>query len=157
MSTGRCPFRCCVLGLNLLVKIQDPDLAEWCEMFFEDESGDVHIAVFHAMHECQDIEPDLIEPLTDSSDKRIQAATIATLACHASDKKSRLPERGLKDVETCFRIDAASQLLLLEPVEDKRIYELSLYDNNPDVAQVVRKLTTGKGYSELKWWCGRCM
>ena len=81
-----------------------------------------------------DIEPDQIEPLTDSSDKRILAATIAALACHASDMKSRLPERGLKDVETCVRIEAASQLLLLEPVEDKRIYELSLYDNNPDVA-----------------------
>jgi hypothetical protein len=57
----------------------------------------------------------------------------------------------LKDPSNCVRIETARVLEHLDPKENQPVFELALYDNNPDVVYFAEKLTKGKGYSMLKW------
>jgi len=43
----------------------------------------------------------------------------------------------------------ASLLAELDPSEHRRAFEFALYDPNPQISHVARKLTKGKGYSRV--------
>jgi hypothetical protein len=43
----------------------------------------------------------------------------------------------------------ASLLKKLDPAEHRKIFELALYDPNPQVSHVARKLTQGKGFCDI--------
>jgi len=141
-----------VRGLSLLGATAEPDeLSDWCTMFLDDDSVNVRVAALATMLVCEDAEPSVIEPLARSDNKRVRAAAIAALARHAGPDAPRWFERGLKDPCACVRLATARQLSTLDPAEHRGLFELALYDPNPQVARTARKCTAGKGYSKARW------
>ena len=141
-----------VRGLSLLGAVAEPDeLSDWCTMFLDDESVNVRVAALQAMLVCDDAEPDVIEPLARSDNKRVRAAAIAALAKHAGPDAPRWFERGLKDPCACVRLATARQLPALDPTAHRALFELALYDPNPQVARTARKLCAGKGYAKCAY------
>jgi hypothetical protein len=135
-----------VRGLRLLAEMEVPDLFDWCVMFLEEESVEVTVAALRAMVCCEEAAPEVIVPFADSTDKRVRAAATAALAKHGGKAASYWFERGLKDPEPCVRAETAALLGELHPALHKQIFELALFDPNPEVARRARKLTAGKGY-----------
>ena len=140
-----------VRGLKLLAKLRDPDLFEWCVLCLGDEAPTVRLAALETMLRCDDGSPEGIEPLAASPNKRLRAAALAALARHGGDDAPRWFRRALKDPSPCVRVAAARQLDQLDPTEHRDIFELALYDPNPDVARTARKLAEHKGYAKPKW------
>ena len=136
-------------GLTILAELEDPDLFDWCVMFLADESTDVRVAALRTMLRCEQAEAEVLAPMAGSPDKRIRAAAIAALARHSGADAARWFERGLKDPSACVRVATAAVLPQLDPTENRKIFEIALYDHNPQVAHVARKLTEGKGYSKV--------
>ncbi len=140
-----------VRGLSLMAQADVPDLFDWCVMFLEDESAEVRLAALRTMVRCQDGDPEVILPFAGSQDRRVRAAAIAALAKHSDDDRPRWFERGLKDPAGCVRVQTAALLSELDPTEHRSIFELALYDPNPEIERVARKLTAGKGFSKPRW------
>ena len=140
-----------VRGLQLLAGIEDPELFDWCVMYLDDESPMVQVAALRAMLRCDDGHAEVIEPLADSPNHRVRAAALAALAKHGGREAPRWFARGLKDPSPCVRVATARLLERLDPAEHRPIFELALYDPNPDVARAARKLAAHKGYAKLKW------
>ena len=138
-------------GLELLAKLGDPDLFDWCVLLLDDEAPTVRIAALRAMLKCEDGSPEGIEPLAASPRKRVRAAAIAALAKHGGDEAPKWFARGLKDPSPCVRVATARVLPHLDPAEHKEVFELALYDPNPDVARAAHKLAAHKGYAKVKW------
>ncbi len=141
-------------GLSLLAEIGDPDLFDWCVMFLADESPEVTAAALHTMLSCEEADPEVIAPLAESEDKRIRAAATAALAKHGGEEAARWLERGLKDPEPCVRMDSAALLSEVDPAEHKEIFELALYDPNPEIRRRARQLTAGKGFQDDRFQWG---
>ena len=137
-----------VRGLKLLVRLEDPDLFEWCAMHLDDEPVEVRVAALRAMLHCRPDDPDLIVPLTECEDKRIRAAAIAALAKHGGAAATGWYERGLKDPEPCVRVETSHVLKYLDPKENRKIFELARHDPNPQIAEEARKLIAHKGYAK---------
>lgn len=140
-----------IRGLKLLVEIEEPDLFDWCVMFLDDESTDVRVAALHTMLRCDEGDPEALVPLADSEDKRIRGAVIAALAKHSGENAPHWFEWGLKDPSAHVRLETAALLSRLDPVEHRAIFELALYDPNPEITGLAQKLTPGKGFSRIKW------
>jgi len=140
-----------VRGLKLLAEIEEPDLFDWCVMFLDDESVDVRVTALHTMLRCDEGDPEVLVPLAESEDKRVRAATFAALAKHSGEHALHWFEWGLKDPYACVRLETAALLSQLDPAEHRAIFELALYDPNPQVARLAQKLTAGKGYDKVKW------
>jgi HEAT repeat protein len=119
-------------------------------MLFDDESKEVVIAALRTMLRCDAGSPEAILPLAASEDKCIRAAAIAALTKHSCQDAPRWFERGLKDREACVRLETAALLPQLEPNEHRDLFELALYDPNPEVARIAQKLTARKGYDKVR-------
>lgn len=139
-----------IRGLQLLAKIQDADLFDWCAMFLADESAEVRLAALRALRQCEPDDAEIILPFAESRNQRIRAAAIAALVRHAGADGPRWLERGLRDPSPCVRLEAAGMLRGLDPAENREVFELALYDPNPNVARRARKLVGGKGFRKLK-------
>jgi len=137
-------------GLRLLADVGDPDLFDWCAMFLDDDSAEVTAAALHTMVSCEEADPEVIVPFAESEDRRIRAAATAALAKHGGEDAPQWFERGLKDPEPCVRVETAALLSHLEPAEHREIFELALYDPNPEIRRRARQLTAGKGYEKEK-------
>lgn len=120
-------------------------------MYLDDDSTEVRVTALRLMVECEEGDPEAIEPFADSDDKRIRAAAIAALAKHSGDEAPRWVDRGLRDPCACVRLEASALLPLLNPQEHRSVFETALYDGNPQVAQRARKLTEGEGYGKASW------
>jgi HEAT repeat protein len=120
-------------------------------MYLEDESTEVRVAALRTMIRCDEGDPEVIEPLADSADKRLRAAAIAALARHGGEDGAYWFAQGLKDPDACVRLETASLLTHLDPGEEREIFELALYDPNPQVSRVAQKLSAGKGIAKVKW------
>lgn len=140
-----------VRGLELLAKIHDPDLFEWCVMSLDDELPTVQLGALRMMLRCEDGSPEAIEPLAASPNKRTRAGALAALAHLGGEGAVPWFRRGLKDPSPCVRVAVAHQLEHLDASEHRGVFELALYDPNPDVARTARKLAAHKGYAKLKW------
>ena len=138
-------------GLKLLAELGEPDLADWCDMYLEDESTEVVVCALRLLRQCDDVNLEALAPLGDDADKRIRASAVATLAQHAGADAAVWFERGLKDPETCVRLETASAMADLDPTQHRRLFEVALYDPNPDVARRARELTRGKGFTKRMW------
>lgn len=138
-------------GLAILAELDDPDLFDWCAMYLDDDSTDVRLAALHLMLRCREGDPETAASLADSQDRRIRAVAIAVLARHSGQEAPRWFERGLKDPSPCVRLTTAALLGQLDPGEHRVIFELALYDPNPQVVRLARKLTAGKGYPRSAW------
>jgi hypothetical protein len=136
-------------GLVLLAELADPDLLDWCVMFLHDDV-EVQIAALHAMLSCDEVEVDVVLPLVSSEDKAIRAAATAVLARHGGEGAADWFVRGLKDPEPCVRIETARQLDVLDAAEHNEVFELALYDPNPEVRHRAQKLAAGKGLAS-RW------
>lgn len=138
-------------GLELLAEIDDPDLFDWCAMYLTDPAPKVCVAALRMMLLCEPADAEVILPLARSSDRNIRAAAIAALTRHSGKDAARWFERGLKDPTPCVRRQTAAMLKDLDPAENKKIFELALYDPNPDVAHLAEKVTVGKGFAKLSF------
>jgi hypothetical protein len=143
-----------VRGLGLLAQIGDPDLFDWCAMFLEDDSAEVTATALRTMLSCEEADPEVIAPFAESGDRRVRAAATAALAKHGGEEAARWLERGLKDPESCVRMEATAVLSELDPVEHREIFELALYDPNPEIRRRARRLTAGRGFADEKFRWG---
>ena len=139
-----------IRGLKLLTQLEHEDLYEWCTLLLSDESVEVRIAALQTIVYCDDGDPEVILPFTESQNKRIRASAIAALAKHSAEDAPRWFERGLKDREACVRLETAALLPTLDATEHREIFEIALYDPNPAVKRLAVKLTTGKGYADVR-------
>ncbi len=142
-------------GLALLEKLVVPDLFDWCVMCLEDESVEVRVAALHTMRRSAQGDPEVIAPLADSEDRRVRAAAIAAIARHAGEDAAGWIEYGLKDPSRCVRVESAALLSALDPGEHRRVFELALYDPNPEIRRRAQKLTAGKSYAHIATWPGQ--
>ena len=133
-----------IRGLKRLARLGNEDLYDWCTLSLSDESLEVRIAALQTIARCEDGDPEAILPFAESQDKRVRAAAIAALAKHSVEDAPRWFERGLKDREACVRLETASVLPTLDVTEHRRIFELALYDPNPEVKRLAQKVTTRK-------------
>lgn len=133
-----------IRGLKRLARLENEDLYDWCTLSLSDESLEVRIAALQTIARCEDGDPEAILPFAESQDKRVRAAAIAALAKHSIEDAPRWFERGLKDREACVRLGTASVLPTLDVTEHRRIFELALYDPNPEVKRLAQKATTRK-------------
>jgi len=140
-----------IRGLELLAEVGDPDLFDWCVMFLGDRSTNVRVAALHLIRRCEDGEPETLEPLARSQNKRVRGAAIAALARHGGAEAAGWFARGLKDPEPCVRLETAAVLPELEPAGHRAVFELALHDPNPDVVRRAEKLTAGKGFRKATW------
>ena len=134
-----------IRGLKRLARLGNEDLYDWCTLLLSDESLDVRIAALQTIAHCDDGDPEIILPFAESQDKRVRAAAIAALAKHSLEDAPRWFERGLKDREACVRLETAAVLPTLDALEHGEIFELALYDPNPEVKRLAQKVTTRKG------------
>ena len=139
-----------IRGLKALARLGNEDLYNWCTMFLSDESLDVRIAALQTIARCDDGDPEIILPFAESQDKRIRGAAIAALARHSVEDAPRWFERGLKDREVCVRLETAALLPTLDVSQHRPIFELALYDPNPEIRNLAQKLTARKGYTGTK-------
>jgi hypothetical protein len=139
-----------IQGLKLLAELKDPDLFDWCMMFFDDEFIDVRVAVLRTMLHCDDVDTEIILPLAECEEKRLRAAAIAVLAKHSDEDAPHWFEWGLTDNSVCVRLETAALLPQLEPEEHRYIFELALHDPNPRIRHIARQLTIGKGFKVLR-------
>jgi hypothetical protein len=140
-----------IRGLSLLADLGDPDLFDWCAMALEDEALDVRVAALRTMLRCEDGDPEILVPLADSAEKRLRAAAIAALARHSGEGAPYWFEQGLKDPDAAVRLETAGLLSQLDAAEHRDLFELALYDPNPQVRRAAQKLADGKGLARLKW------
>ncbi len=139
-----------IRGLKLLARFGNEDLYDWCILFLSDESLDVRIAALQTIVHCDDGDPEVLLPFTESQNKRIRASAIAALAKHSVEDAPRWFERGLKDREACVRLETAALLPTLDVIRHPAIFELALYDPNPEIKNLAQKITTGKGYTDAR-------
>ena len=139
-----------IRGLELLAQLEHEDLYEWCTLLLSDESVEVRTAALQTIVHCNDGDTELLLPFVESQNKRIRAAAIAALAKHSAEDAPHWFERGLKDREACVRLETASLLPTLDAIEHREIFELALYDPNPEIRNLAQKLTTGKGYTHAR-------
>ena len=139
-----------IRGLKRLARLGNEDLYDWCTLLLADESLDVRIAALQMIAHCDDGDPEVILPFAESQDKRIRAAAIAALAKHSIKDTPRWFERGLKDREVCVRLETAALLPTLDVTQHRGIFELTLYDPNPEIKHLAEKLTTRKGYADAR-------
>ena len=135
-----------IRGLKLLAWLGNEDLSDWCTMFLSDDSLEVRIAGLQTLARCDDGALEVILPFAESEDKRIRAAAIAALAKHSAEDAPRWFERGLKDREACVRLETAALLPKLDVTQHRAVFELALYDPNPEIKGMAQKLTARKGY-----------
>ncbi|MFB3881383.1 MAG: HEAT repeat domain-containing protein [Armatimonadota bacterium] len=136
-------------GLSLLTELADPDLFDWCVTFLGDEA-EIQIAALHAMLSCDEVELDLVLPLASIKDRRVRAAAIAVLAKHGGQRAVDWFARGLKDPESCVRVETARQLSALDVAKHKDVFELALHDPNPEVRHRAQKVAAGKALAS-RW------
>ena len=138
-------------GLRLVAEMGDPDLADWCGMFLEDESVEVVVEALRLLRQCEAANLEALKPLGDNRDKRVRAAAIATLAWHAGGDAPHWINLGLRDPEPCVRMETVGAMDELDPTRHRSLFQIALYDPNPDVARKARELTRGKGYTKKMW------
>ena len=138
-----------VRGLSMLVELDDPDLSEWCALCLDDESVSVRIAALRAMGRCGEADVEFVKPFANAENRRIRAAALAVLAKHSGNESARWFKRALKDPSPCVRVESARLLTQLDPIENREIFELALYDPNPEIARLAEKLTAGKGFQKI--------
>lgn len=139
-----------IRGLKRLARLGNEDLYDWCTLLLSDKSLDVRIAALQTIAHCDDGDPEIILPFAESQNKRVRAAAIAALAKHSAEDAPRWFERGLKDREACVRLETAAVLPMLDVTQHRRIFELALYDPNPEIKNLAQKLTTRKGYVDAR-------
>ena len=139
-----------IRGLKRLARLGNEDLYDWCTLLLADESLDVCIAALQMIGHCDDGDPEIMLPFAESENKRVRAAAIAALAKHSIEDTPRWFERGLKDREACVRLETAALLPTLDVTQHRRLFELALYDPNPEIKRLAEKLTTRKGYADAR-------
>jgi HEAT repeat protein len=120
-------------------------------MMLNDASADVRLAALRPAARCQDGSPEALSPFAEHRDKRVRAAALAGLSRHDALGRRAWFRRGLRDPEPCVRQEVSRQLDHLDPVKHRAVFELALYDADPQVVRRAEKATAGKGCARLTW------
>ncbi|MBI2299996.1 MAG: hypothetical protein HYU66_13825 [Armatimonadetes bacterium] len=140
-----------VRGLTQLRRLGDPDLGEWCVMCLADESVDVQVAALTALRDVADADTGVIEPLAGSPLPRVRAAALGTLAALGGPEAAAWVELGLKDPAPCVRMEVVNQLPKLDPVRQQSVFELAVYDPNPEIRRRALRVAGGRRYARMVW------
>lgn len=128
-----------IRGLQSLEKIGVEDLFDWCVLLLADESVEVVCNALRIMQRCEEGYTAPLLVYAESQNKRIRASAIAALAKHGSEDQARWFERGLKDPETCVRMEVARLLPRLDRVEHAVLFDIARHDPNPAVKRSAKK------------------
>ncbi len=128
-----------IRGLLTLEKLGVADLFEWCVLHLEDESVDVVCNALRIMQRCEIGYSAPIVKYAGAANKRIRAGALAALAKHGAEESEFWFERGLKDSETCVRMEVARLLPTLDRIAYPVLFELARHDPNPAVKRSARK------------------
>lgn len=139
-----------VRGLKQLRHLGAEDLFEWCVMCVDDPEVSVRVAAIEVMRDCEDAEPDMVEPFVDDEDRLLRAAALSFMTKHGERAEDWF-RAGLTDPEPHVRVTTARHLDELDSSADRSLFELALYDPNPKVAEAAGKMTEGRGYHVEKW------
>ena len=139
-----------VRGLKRLHDLGVEDLCEWCAMCVDDPDVEVQAAAIEAMRDCEDVEAEGMEAYVDDDNKLLRAAAVSFLIKHGEDRDAWF-RAGLTDPEPHVRVTTAQHLDELDPMKDRSLFELALYDPNAKVAEAAGKFTSGRGYHLERW------
>ena len=92
----------------------------------------------------------LLLPFAQCSDKGLRAAAVAGLARLGGAEAADWCARGLRDTDDAVRLAVARVLEHYDPRRHRRSFELALYDPQPQIAELARKLTAHRGYHLLR-------
>jgi hypothetical protein len=142
-----------VKALAKLAELGKEDLFDWCVLLLDDEARGVRLAALATLLHCPSGDAEMLIDLADDPDKMIRAAAIAALAHHDVPNRSTWLRQGLTDPAPCVRLATAAQLEDVDPAIPAfhAIFELALYDPNPQVRRRAGRLTRGKGYAVQAW------
>ena len=80
----------------------------------------------------------------------LRATAVAGLVHLGGEDAADWCTRGLRDPDDVVRLSTARELARFDPRRRRRLFELALYDPNPRVAEIARKLSAHQGYHVLK-------
>jgi len=138
-------------GLDLLARMEVPDLFEWSMMFVDDEDESVAVAALQALAGCGDINPFLVQDLAAASERRLRAAALQVLALHDDADPGRWVWAGVTDPEPHVRMTLVRHLDRLDPVTHGQVFQAALNDPNPEIARQARRHAEGRGIAKLAW------
>ena len=137
-------------GLQRLSRAGDPDLVDWCALLLGDEDQMVRRKALELIGRSDEGDPYLLLPFTQCGHKGLRTAAVAGLARLGGTQAAEWCARGLRDTDDAVRIAVARELLRYDPQRHRRLFELALYDPQPQIAELARELTTRQGYHLLR-------
>ena len=137
-------------GLQLLGRTGDPDLIDWCALLLSDPEAMVRRKALELVAHSDDGDPELLMPFATCRHQGIRAIAVAGLARHGGDQAAQWCARGLHDPDDAVRVATAGQLPHYDPQRHRQLFELALYDPNPSVVTLARKLTAHQGYHLMR-------
>ena len=137
-------------GLRRLGRAGDPDLVDWCTLLLGDDDHTVRRTALELIASSEDGDPQLLLPFARCSHKGLRSAAIAGMAHLGGEDAAEWCLLGLRDPDDVVRVAAARELMRFDPRRHRRLFELALYDPNPQVADIARKLSAHQGYHVLK-------
>ena len=137
-------------GLRRLSRAGDPDLVDWCALMLGDDDHTVRRTALELIGGSADGDAHLLLPYAQCSHKGLRAAAVAGLAHLGGDDAADWCMRGLRDPDDAVRVAAARELAGFDPQRDRGLFELALYDPNPQVVETARRLSAHQGYHVLK-------
>ena len=137
-------------GLRRLGRAGDPDLVDWCALLLGDDDHTVRRTALELIAHAEDGDPHLLLPYARCRHKGLRSAAVAGMARLGGDDAAEWCTAGLRDPDDVVRIATARTLTRFDPERHRRLFELALYDPNPQVAEIARKLSAHQGYHVLK-------
>jgi HEAT repeat protein len=139
-----------VRGLRRLQRAGASDLVDWCALMLGDENHIVRRTALELIGGSEEGDPHLLMPYGQCSHKGLRAAAVAGLTRLGGEDAPEWCMRGLRDPDDAVRFATARELPRFDPRQHRRLFELALYDPNPQVAEIARKLSARQGYHVLK-------
>lgn len=127
----------------------EPELAAWLNML-GDEEHTVRRTALELIARSEDGDPHLLVPFACCSHKGLRSAAVAGMAHLGGEDAAEWCTYGLRDPDDAVRIASARELTRFDPRHHRRLFELALYDPNPQVAEMARKLSAHQGYHVQK-------
>ena len=137
-------------GLRRLGRGGDPDLIDWCALMLGDDDQTVRRTALELIAGSDDGDLHLLLPFARCSHKGLRSAAVAGMARLGGEDAADWCLRGLRDPDDVVRLATARTLPRFDPRHHRRLFELALYDPNPQIAEIAYKLTARRGYQRLR-------
>ena len=137
-------------ALQRLSRADDPDLVDWCALLLGDDDRMVRQKALELIGRSEEGDPHLLLPFAQCGHKGLRAAAVAGLARLGGDQAAEWCAQGLRDPDDAVRLAVARVLEHYDLRRHRRLFELALYDPQPQIAELARKLTAHRGYHLLR-------